>query len=145
MKRILAHAGSARCRRIRRAGLGRRKGGCAAAPRCGSGRRQRVLPAAAEAAPAAAAAAAPLVANKGDNAWVMISAALVILMSIPGLALFYGGLVRTKNMLSVLMQVFVDLLADHRALGHLRLLGGLHRRQRVLRRARQALPEGRHA
>jgi Amt family ammonium transporter len=67
---------------------------------------------AAAAAPAAADAAtpapvaAPLVANKGDNAWVMMSAALVILMSIPGLALFYGGLVRTKNMLSVLMQVF---------------------------------------
>jgi Amt family ammonium transporter len=62
-------------------------------------------PAATEAAPAAAAPA--LVANKGDNAWVMVCAALVILMSIPGLALFYGGLVRTKNMLSVLMQVFV--------------------------------------
>ena len=45
--------------------------------------------------------------NKGDNAWVLVSAALVILMSIPGLALFYGGLVRSKNMLSVLMQVFV--------------------------------------
>ncbi|HNJ75797.1 MAG TPA: ammonia channel protein, partial [Azospira sp.] len=64
------------------------------------------------AAPAAADAAAPAaapapVANKGDNAWIMISAALVILMSIPGLALFYGGLVRSKNMLSVLMQVFV--------------------------------------
>ncbi|WP_299066157.1 ammonium transporter [Accumulibacter sp.] len=57
--------------------------------------------------PAAPAAAPALVANKGDNAWVMVSAALVILMSIPGLALFYGGLVRTKNMLSVLMQVFV--------------------------------------
>ena len=56
---------------------------------------------------AVAAAAPVLVANKGDNAWLMISAALVILMSIPGLALFYGGLVRTKNMLSVLMQVFV--------------------------------------
>ena len=65
-------------------------------------------PAAAAVAEAAApAAAAPLVANKGDNAWVMVCAALVILMSIPGLALFYGGLVRTKNMLSVLMQVFV--------------------------------------
>ncbi|MGB4066223.1 MAG: ammonium transporter [Azonexus sp.] len=64
--------------------------------------------AAVEAAPAEAApAAAPLVPNKGDNAWVMVCAALVILMSIPGLALFYGGLVRTKNMLSVLMQVFV--------------------------------------
>ena len=65
-------------------------------------------PAGAEEVAAAAAAAAPaLVANKGDNAWLMVSAALVILMSIPGLALFYGGLVRTKNMLSVLVQVFV--------------------------------------
>ena len=63
--------------------------------------------AAAVATEAAPAAAPVLVANKGDNAWVMISAALVILMSIPGLALFYGGLVRAKNMLSVLMQVFV--------------------------------------
>jgi Amt family ammonium transporter len=65
--------------------------------------------AAATVAPAAAApAAAPApTANKGDNAWLMISTALVILMSIPGLALFYGGLVRSKNMLSVLMQVFV--------------------------------------
>ncbi|MDQ5877644.1 MAG: ammonium transporter, Amt family, partial [Pseudomonadota bacterium] len=63
--------------------------------------------AAAVATEAAPAAAPVLVANKGDNAWVMISAALVILMSLPGLALFYGGLVRTKNMLSVLMQVFV--------------------------------------
>jgi len=62
-------------------------------------------PAVANASPTASAPAA--VANKGDNAWVMVSAALVILMSIPGLALFYGGLVRTKNMLSVLMQVFV--------------------------------------
>lgn len=56
---------------------------------------------------AAAPAAAPQPQNKGDNAWLMVSAALVILMSIPGLALFYGGLVREKNMLSVLMQVFV--------------------------------------
>jgi Amt family ammonium transporter len=63
-------------------------------------------PAAAEAATPAP-AAAPIPPNKGDNAWVMVSAALVILMSIPGLALFYGGLVRSKNMLSVLMQVFV--------------------------------------
>ena len=60
------------------------------------------------AAPAVPAIAAPVaVPNKGDNAWVMVSATLVILMSIPGLALFYGGLVRSKNMLSVLMQVFV--------------------------------------
>jgi len=67
-----------------------------------------VAPVAAVAAEAAAPAAAPApVPNKGDNAWIMICAALVILMSIPGLALFYGGLVRSKNMLSVLMQVFV--------------------------------------
>ena len=61
------------------------------------------------AAPAAAEAAAAVtaVASKADNAWIMVCAALVILMSIPGLALFYGGLVRSKNMLSVLMQVFV--------------------------------------
>jgi ammonium transporter, Amt family len=45
--------------------------------------------------------------NKGDTAWVLIAAILVILMTIPGLALFYGGLVRSKNMLSVLMQVFI--------------------------------------
>ena len=53
------------------------------------------------------AVAAKPVMSKADNGWIMVSAALVILMSIPGLALFYGGLVRTKNMLSVLMQVFV--------------------------------------
>ncbi len=53
----------------------------------------------------AAAAAAPTV-NKGDTAWMLVSTILVILMTIPGLALFYGGLVRTKNMLSLLMQVF---------------------------------------
>src|SRR3974390_3726466 len=44
--------------------------------------------------------------NKGDNAWMLSATVLVLLMTIPGLALFYGGLVRTKNMLSVLMQVF---------------------------------------
>ncbi len=60
------------------------------------------------AAPAPAADAAPaIVPNKGDTAWMMVSTILVILMTIPGLALFYGGLVRSKNMLSVLMQVMV--------------------------------------
>jgi len=54
----------------------------------------------------AAAVVAP-VANKGDTAWVIVATVLVILMTIPGLALFYGGMVRSKNMLSVLMQVFV--------------------------------------
>jgi Amt family ammonium transporter len=44
--------------------------------------------------------------NKGDTAWMLVASALVLLMTVPGLALFYGGLVRTKNMLSMLMQVF---------------------------------------
>ena len=69
------------------------------------------------AAPAAAATAAPAAApaaeapkqtvNKGDVAWMLTSTALVLMMSIPALALFYGGMVRSKNMLSVLIQVFV--------------------------------------
>jgi Amt family ammonium transporter len=63
--------------------------------------------AASASAPVAAAAASAPVPNKGDVSWMLVSTALVIMMSIPGLALFYGGLVRSKNMLSVLMQVFV--------------------------------------
>jgi Amt family ammonium transporter len=57
-------------------------------------------------APAAAEAAKPKV-DKGDTTWMMVATALVILMTLPGLALFYGGMVRSKNTLSVLMQVFV--------------------------------------
>lgn len=53
------------------------------------------------------AAAMATMVNKGDVSWMLVSSALVLMMSIPGLALFYGGLVRTKNMLSVLMQVFM--------------------------------------
>ena len=65
-------------------------------------------PAAAAPAPATAASAAPaLVPNKGDTSWMMVSTLLVLMMAVPGLALFYGGLVRSKNMLSVLMQVMV--------------------------------------
>ncbi len=67
-------------------------------------------PAAAPAAPAAAPSATPAPAptpNKGDVAWMLTSTALVLMMSVPALALFYGGLVRSKNMLSTLMQVFV--------------------------------------
>ena len=60
------------------------------------------------------AAAAPLLAfaqdtpapDKGDTTFMMLSTVLVILMIVPGLALFYGGLVRSKNVLSVLTQVF---------------------------------------
>jgi len=65
-------------------------------------------PAAAPAAPSAAPAAAPApTPNKGDTAWMLVCTALVLMMSVPALALFYGGMVRSKNMLSMLMQVFV--------------------------------------
>ena len=64
--------------------------------------------AAVAAAPADAASAPPApVPNKGDVSWMLLCTLLVVMMSVPGLALFYGGLVRSKNMLSVLMQVFV--------------------------------------
>jgi ammonium transporter, Amt family len=66
--------------------------------------------AAADATPAAPSAPAPTAAptpNKGDVSWMLVCTAMVLLMSVPALALFYGGLVRSKNMLSVLMQVFV--------------------------------------
>ncbi len=65
---------------------------------------QEAAPAAAD---AAAAAAPAMTMDKGDNTWMLVSTILVLLMTIPGLALFYGGLVRAKNMLSVLMQVFM--------------------------------------
>jgi ammonium transporter, Amt family len=63
-------------------------------------------PAAAEAAPAAA---APLKADSGDTAWILASSALVMLMTLPGLALFYGGLTRSKNILGTLMHCFLTL------------------------------------
>ena len=72
--------------------------------------KKEAAPAPAAAAPAAApsATAAPApTPNKGDTAWMLTSTAFVLLMSVPALALFYGGLVRSKNMLSMLMQVFV--------------------------------------
>ncbi|MEY2943297.1 MAG: ammonium transporter [Pseudomonadota bacterium] len=80
---------------------------------------QEVAAAASTAAAPVVAAAAPVLikapdavqqaamVNKGDTAWMLVSSALVLMMSVPALALFYGGLVRTKNMLSVLMQVFM--------------------------------------
>ncbi len=61
------------------------------------------------AAPAAfahgAAAAGPAVPNPGNNAWMMTSTVLVLMMILPGLALFYGGLTRSKNMLSTMTQI----------------------------------------
>ena len=70
-------------------------------------------PAAAPDKPAAAevkkeeAKPAPPTPNKGDVSWMLVSTALVLMMSVPALALFYGGMVRSKNALSMLMQVFV--------------------------------------
>ncbi len=49
----------------------------------------------------------PEVADTGDSAWMIVAAVLVLLMTLPGLALFYGGLVRSKNVLSILMQCFI--------------------------------------
>ncbi len=66
-----------------------------------------VAPAVDASATIAQTAAPAPVPNKGDVSWMLVSTALVLLMSVPALALFYGGLVRSKNMLSVLMQVFV--------------------------------------
>src|SRR6202035_5360065 len=71
-------------------------------------RMSRSMGALATLAPALAWAADAPVPNKGDTAWMLTATALVLLMSVPALGLFYGGLVRTKNMLSVLMQVFVS-------------------------------------
>ncbi|MDD5325307.1 MAG: ammonium transporter [Polaromonas sp.] len=89
--------------------LGGAAGVLAQAPAAAIAASKSAVPAAAAptaitAPPAAASAPVP---NKGDTAWMMVSTLLVILMTIPGLALFYGGLVRSKNMLSVLMQVMV--------------------------------------
>ncbi len=80
---------------------------------CGAGALGASLLTASNAAFAQAMIKAPDIAhqaamvNKGDTAWMLVSSALVLMMSVPALALFYGGLVRTKNMLSVLMQVFM--------------------------------------
>jgi len=90
-------------------------GEATAAPAAAPAALAPAAPAAAVSAPAAApavesvpAAEAPApVPNKGDTAWMMVSTLLVLMMAVPGLALFYGGLVRSKNMLSVLMQVMV--------------------------------------
>jgi len=82
----------------------------AAAPAAAPAAEAPAAPAAAAPAAAPAAEAAPAAAptpDKGDVSWLMVSTLLVTFMAVPGLALFYGGLVRSKNMLSVLMQVMV--------------------------------------
>ena len=84
--------------------------------------------AAAEAAPAAE-PAKPVI-DTGDTAWMLTSTALVLMMTIPGLALFYGGMVRKKNVLTVVMQCFaITCIVTVRVDGD-RLFAGLHRRRR---------------
>src|SRR5262252_9068546 len=69
---------------------------------------QQTAPAApAPAAPAAPAAPPPPKIDAGDTAWVLTSSALVLMMTAPGLAFFYGGMVRRKNVLATLMQSFI--------------------------------------
>ena len=91
------------------AGLGGIAAALAAVPAWAQEAAENVAEAAAPAVAAASTAVTPTIdmVNKGDVAWMLISSALVLMMSVPALALFYGGLVRTKNMLSVLMQVFM--------------------------------------
>ena len=90
------------------AGAAAAQDSAAAAPMAAAAASDAAVTAATAAAPVAAAVAvAAPVANKGDTAWMLVATLLVIMMTVPGLALFYGGLVRSKNMLSVLMQVFV--------------------------------------
>ena len=72
---------------------------------CGAGLFGASLLAAAPAWAQEAAEAAAPVANPGNNAWMMTSTILVLLMILPGLALFYGGLTRSKNMLSTMTQI----------------------------------------
>ena len=55
--------------------------------------------------------------SAGDNAWMLVSAALVLMMTGPGLALFYGGLVRRKNTLAIMMQSFALMATDHACCG----------------------------
>ena len=55
--------------------------------------------------------------DTGDTAWMLAATALVLMMTIPGLALFYGGMVRKRNVLATLMQSFLDLLSSSRCSG----------------------------
>ena len=85
--------------------------------------------------------------DKGDVAWMIVATILVLLMIVPGLALFYGGLVRAKNMLVGADAVLRHHLRDDDRLGRLRLQPGAERRRgarRLHRRLLAAVPRGRH-
>ncbi len=83
--------------------------------------------------------------SAGDNAWMLTSAALVLLMTGPGLALFYGGLVRRKNILGTMMQSFAMMGAGDHSVGDCGLLAGLRPRKHVHRRVRARVPARRLA
>ena len=78
--------------------------------------------------------AAKAAQSAGDNAWMLVSAALVLMMTGPGLALFYGGLVRRKNVLGTMMHSFVLMACGDGAVGAGGLQPGVRRRQSVHRR-----------
>ena len=83
--------------------------------------------------------------SAGDNAWMLTSAALVLLMTGPGLALFYGGLVRRKNILGTMMQSFAMMGLITVLWADCRLLAGFRPRQHVYRGIRARLPPRRLA
>ena len=85
---------------------------------------------------AAARAAAPPAINPGDNAWMLVSSALVLMMTAPGLILFYGGLVRSKNVLGTMMHSLMLMARGVGAVGGVWLQHGLRGGQRVFRRTR---------
>ena len=90
----------------RHSGLGSALGAATILSLAGLQRRWRRPPAPAPAAATAAPAAAASAINSGDTAWMLTSTALVLMMTIPGLALFYGGMVRKMNVLATVMQSF---------------------------------------
>ena len=77
--------------------------------------------------------------DSGDTAWMLASAALVLLMT-PGLAFFYGGMVRAKGVLNMIMMSISSMGRGHGAVGALRIFGRLRQRQiRPLRRSESVL------
>ena len=85
---------------------------------------------------------APPPPNKGDISWLMTSTVIVILMTIPGLALFYGGMVRSKNVLSLLMQVMIIFCLGILMFAIYGYSVAFTEGQRLLRRLQQDVPEG---
>ena len=84
---------------------------------------------------------APPPPDKGDVSWLMTATVLVILMTIPGLALFYGGMVRSKNVLSLLMQVMIIFCVGVLLFAIYGYSLAFTEKQPVLRRIQQGIPE----